>query len=185
MLAVIARSLSMGFAHGVATTLGIILGDFVYIFLVFYGVAALAAVLSDMMYWVSLFGGVYLIYLGLDLARQKVSVTQVDELGGVKEYAWSKNISTGLLITLSNPKAILFYAGFLPAFINIESASAWDLVAILLAALLSVGASMLAYAYLAARTGQKYMGSSLFGRIQLVAGLMLLGTGIYLIVRAS
>nr|SHN98554.1 Putative uncharacterized protein [Moritella viscosa]SHN99411.1 Putative uncharacterized protein [Moritella viscosa]SHO00459.1 Putative uncharacterized protein [Moritella viscosa] len=46
---------------------------------------------------------------------------------------------TGLLITLGNPKAILFYVGFFPTFVNIGDVSAYDTALIMLTATVAFG----------------------------------------------
>lgn len=181
MMAVIARSMSSGFFPGAVTTIGIVLGDFVFIFLVFFSINAMSKMLGELFQVVSYLGGAYLCYLGLSVLRSPFSQQTIAPLSEVSLW---RNFLAGLLITLSNPKAILFYAGFLPAFIDVAQANLGDLLLVLLAATLAVGSSMFAYAYVAAKAGTAFKGTLLEKRVSSFAGLLLLGTGIYLFTRA-
>ena len=56
-----------------------------------------------------------------------------------------------MLITLGDQKAILFYLGFFPAFIDLSSMTPADTLAIVIIAIIGVGGAKLVYAYLASR----------------------------------
>lgn len=57
----------------------------------------------------------------------------------------------GLSITLGDQKAILFYFGFFPAFLDLSALTVPDWVVIMAIAAIAVGSVKLAYAYLADR----------------------------------
>ena len=66
---------------------------------------------------------------------------------------------TGLLVTLGDQKAVVFYLGFLPAFIELGTLSHPDIGAVLASAVLAVGGVKLGYAYAApfrARAAYRY-----------------------------
>lgn len=60
----------------------------------------------------------------------------------------------GLALTLADAKALLFYLGFLPAFVDLAAWTARDLVVVALATLLAVGGVKSAYAVLATRAAR-------------------------------
>jgi threonine/homoserine/homoserine lactone efflux protein len=64
----------------------------------------------------------------------------------------------GLLITLGNPKAILFYIGFFPAFVNVGEVATTDVLLIMGAATLAFGSVNLGYCYLAVRAKNVFKG---------------------------
>lgn len=64
VFAVIARSITSGFIHGVITTVGIIAGDFIFILLAMLGVWTLAETMASVFFLLKYLGSAYLIYLG-------------------------------------------------------------------------------------------------------------------------
>ena len=56
---------------------------------------------------------------------------------------------TGLVITLGDQKATLFYLEFLPVFLDISKISYWDTIAVILVAAVAVGGVKLIYALMA------------------------------------
>lgn len=101
-----------GFRGGAAATLGIIVGDQVLMWLAVAGVAALLAANPTLFRGVQYLGAAYLAWIGLKLLFAKpggASPIRID----TGHYA-----RQSLLITLLNPKAIVFYMAFFPLFIN-------------------------------------------------------------------
>lgn len=52
VLAVAARSVSDGFAHGAATAMGVVVGDVLFILLALFGLALLAEAMGDLFFLV-------------------------------------------------------------------------------------------------------------------------------------
>ena len=102
-----------GFRAGAAATLGIIVGDQVLLWLAVAGVAALLAAHPVWFDAVRYAGAAYLAWIGLKLvfARDGESANPVRILP--HHYA-----RQAFLITLLNPKAIVFYMAFFPLFID-------------------------------------------------------------------
>ena len=101
-----------GFRAGAAATLGVIVGDQVLLWLAVAGVAALLAAHPDVFKAVQYGGAAYLGWIGLKLvfARDgQASPIQIQP----RHYA-----RQAFLITLLNPKAIIFYMAFFPLFID-------------------------------------------------------------------
>ncbi len=179
VFAVVARSVASGFMHGVITTVGVVAGDFIFILLAILGLWTLAD--TSAFFLVKYLGSGYLIYLGIATVRSQPRHQMIE---GVKELSWLSNFMCGLLITLSDPKAILFYAGFLPAYLDISSISFTDTVVILLSATVAVGGAKTAYAYLADKTRFLFRSDRVQTVINGLAGCALIGTGIFLAVKA-
>lgn len=101
-----------GIRAGMAATLGVIVGDQVLLWL---AVAGLSAVLINYpslyssLKWV---GAAYLMGLGYSLFNAKPGDAPVLEMKS-EHY-----IRQGLLITVLNPKAIVFYMAFFPLFVD-------------------------------------------------------------------
>lgn len=181
VFAVIARSITSGFIHGVITTVGIVTGDFIFILLAMLGLWTLAETMASVFFLLKYLGSAYLIYLGIITWRSQPKAYVVE---GIQDYSWISNFMGGLLITLSDPKAILFYAGFLPAYLDMSHLSVTAAGTILLSALLAVGSAKLLYAYLAARTRFLFSSTRLQKIINGLAAIAMVGTGIFLAVKA-
>ena len=111
-LALLTSSAKGGFRGGAAATLGIIVGDQVLLWLAVGGVAALLASHPAAFRLVQYGGAAYLVWIGLRLlwAREGAPLPIRIE---PRQYA-----RQAFLITLLNPKAIVFYMAFFPLFIN-------------------------------------------------------------------
>ena len=114
--------------HGLVTVIGILVGDLVFLMLAIYGLSAIAETMGDLFVVVKYLGGAYLIWFGLGLWRARSTTVEVEE---IQETSWVSNFLCGLTITLGDPKAILFYLSFLPAFLDVTRVSfffAWELL---------------------------------------------------------
>ncbi|WP_215777844.1 LysE family translocator [Paludibacterium sp. B53371] len=98
------------------TVAGVVVGDFVLILLAGLGFSAFLACWPNLLFSIKLLGGLYVLYLGGSLcwpARRANQPAQAPD-GGFRH---------GLLLTLVNPKPILFFAAFLPLFVAPQSPS--------------------------------------------------------------
>ncbi len=102
-----------GFRAGAAATAGVILGDQVLLWLAVAGVAALLAAHPAWFKAVQYLGAAYLGWIGLRLllASGEGSASPVR----IQPHHYLRQ---ALLITLLNPKAIVFYMAFFPLFID-------------------------------------------------------------------
>jgi len=181
VLAVSARSVALGFAHGVFTALGIVVGDIVYILLAIYGLAALADLLGGHFVFVKYLGGVYLIWLGIVLWRSKV---KTEAVGGGRESSMVASFMTGLLITLGDQKAVLFYLGLFPALLDLTAITLTDTGVIIGIAAVAVGGPKLVYAYMADKAALILGNPGAMRALNLAAGGVMIGVGVLFVVKA-
>jgi len=125
--AVIARALGSGFNHAFSMSMGMVLGDFVFLLMAIFGLSAIAHMMGDIFIIVKYIGGFYLIYLGIKIFHSKSSK---DSIKSSKSDSLTKDFMSGFLICISNPKVILFYLGFLPTFINLSTIKSGDIILI-------------------------------------------------------
>lgn len=147
VLATIARALNTGLNRALCLIAGIVLGDLVYLMLAIFGLSVVARALGDLFTMVRIGGGLYLVWLGIKIWKSKTTfsnsgITETNSLG-------SGDFFTGLLITLSNPKVILFYCGFLPAFMDLKILNAMDISMVACVVAFVVSSVLATYAYLA------------------------------------
>lgn len=101
-----------GFRAGAAATLGVIVGDQVLLWLAVAGVAALLAANPRLFQAVQYLGAAYLAWVGLKLIFAREGAASPIRIEP-RHYA-----RQAFLITLLNPKAIVFYMAFFPLFID-------------------------------------------------------------------
>jgi len=179
VLAVSTRSATSGFIHGVFTTIGIIVGDILFIILAIFGLAILAETMGDLFVLVKYLGGAYLIWLGIGLWRSK---SKVENIQGKTESSLLSSFLTGLFITLGDQKAILFYFGFFPAFLDLTKTTFIDTGIIITLAIVAIAGAKLSYAYLAIKA-RLLISSKAHQRINITAGSVLIAVGVFVVVK--
>jgi threonine/homoserine/homoserine lactone efflux protein len=115
-LAVFAKSMSQGFMPAFYLSLGMVLGDLVYLSAVLFSLELFAETITPLMDYVRILGGLYLVYLGYSVwnaHKLELSSTAAHKTN-IKEFF------TGFLISLTNPKVMIFYIAILPAFIDLS-----------------------------------------------------------------
>lgn len=178
VLAVTAKSAGSGFLHGLLTALGIVVGDMIFILIAIFGLVLLVQTLGSAFFWIQYACGAYLIWLGLRLWRSRWQQSQATRDSNSSLLG---SFLTGLLITLADQKAVLFYMGFFPAFFDLAKLTALDVLLLLLVTLFAVGGVKVGYAYAAARTSLS-LGSRMVLINKIAAALMVIA-GIVVIIR--
>ena len=181
VLAVTARAVAFGFTHGLFTALGIVVADILFILVAVYGLALIADMMGEQFRFIQFIGAGYLIWPGISLWRADAHSRRCET---VRQSSWSSSFLTGFLITLGDQKAIFFYLGFFPAFIDLSTMTPMDTLIIVLIAIVGVGGAKLVYAFLADRASVMFKDSrALRGMNALAAGIMI-AVGIALLLKA-
>ena len=161
-------------------TMGIVLGDYVFILLALFGLTALSEIMGTTFFIIKYLSAFYLIWLGIKLLKSKASSVEMQDS---VESSLSSNFIAGLLITLGNPKAILFYVGFFPAFINVSDVSNSDVLKIMAAATLAFGSVNLFYSYMAVKAKNLFKSPNASTVINKTAGTIMVSTGALIVVK--
>lgn len=111
-LALITSTSKGGIRGGLAATLGVILGDQVLMWMAVAGVAALLATYPQAFNAVQWLGAGYLAWLGGKMLLAKPGAAPILNIRP-RHY-----LRQALMITLLNPKAIVFYMAFFPLFVD-------------------------------------------------------------------
>ncbi len=179
---VLTRSATLGLANGIAVATGIVIGDLIFVLLALLGLSVVSKTLGDLFSGIKCLGGVYLIWMGITLlrSRDKTNVTaEQHELGSLLT-----SFLTGLILTLGDIKAIVFYISLFPAFIDTRSLSPSDTAIILLITIVSVGGIKIVYAIVARRLAVLTWSLACGKTMKRIAGGFMIGTGSCMIVRA-
>jgi threonine/homoserine/homoserine lactone efflux protein len=111
-LALITSTGKGGIRGGLAATIGVILGDQVLMWLALAGVAALLGAYPAAFHAVQWLGAAYLAWLGGKLLIAKPGAAPILV---IRPHHYLRQ---ALMITLLNPKAIVFYMAFFPLFVD-------------------------------------------------------------------
>lgn len=174
VLFIVATSLAGGRRAGLVAVAGTSSAMAVQLCVAAIGTAALASLLADAFVWVKWAGVAYLAYLGLthliDARRGPESALNTASVG--------RSFWRGFLVSLTNPKTILFFGAFLPQFVSGAYPPAPQL------ALLSVSFFMLAVALdsvyaLGASAVRRFVERPAYARGRnVVVGLIYLGASV-------
>jgi len=115
---VLSRGIADGRIGGMVSALGVTSGIFVHTLAASLGLAVLLQT-SVIAFWVlKLAGGVYLVYLGIQVIKNKNAFDLEISGNGIN---LKKCFVQGFLSNVLNPKVALFFVAFLPQFVNINS----------------------------------------------------------------
>ncbi len=183
VFATTARAMASGFRPALAVIWGIVLGDIIFLLFAAFGLSMVARVMGNLFFIVKICGGAYLVWLGIKIWFQKPEPAQNRHHSAISRSKWG-NFASGLIITLSNPKVILFYCGFLPTFLDLSALTAIDLsiVVIIITAVLS--GVLIAYAYLASRARKIFSREKSVKRLNRAAGSVMVAAGVAIAVRS-
>jgi len=181
VLIVTARSTTAGFRHGISTSIGVVAADFVFITFALLGLTALSSALGELFIVFKYIGAAYLIWLGLSLM---ISKSNRDSAKKIAEPKHGASFAAGFITTLSNPKAILFYLSFFPAFLDLASVTVFDAVLLYLITTVAIGGVMLGYAFLAHKAKSMYSDSNSSRVLKKGSGVLLIGSGLYVAARS-
>jgi threonine/homoserine/homoserine lactone efflux protein len=114
VLLTVAHSISFGWKRGIVTVAGATMGIAVQLTIAAIGLTSLLNAVSQAFEWLRWAGAIYLIYLGIKQWRSANDPLELETLSVAKKNLFFQ----GLVVTIFNPKSLLFIAAFLPQFIN-------------------------------------------------------------------
>jgi threonine/homoserine/homoserine lactone efflux protein len=116
---VIAHSIANGTRTGLTSVAGATLGNAVLAMGAVFGLTAVLAVMADLFDWLRWAGAAYLIYLGLRQWRDAIWAPMAVAAAGSAETPRGRSVFLqGLIVSVTNPKGLLFYGAFFPQFVD-------------------------------------------------------------------
>lgn len=128
-VALVARALSGGMRGAWPLAVGVALGDLLWPLCAILGLAWVLSVYGDLLTALRWIAAAVFVAMGLLLIR-KPAVTPGTDSRLTRPGIWA-GFSVGVAAVIGNPKAILFYMGFLPGFFDLSRVTVADIVAIL------------------------------------------------------
>lgn len=150
VMATVGRVIAHGDRGAVAFSLGLLLGDLLWLWTATLGLGAAASAIGPVLRWLELAGAAYL----LVMAWQLWTTVPVPPAPGAPAALDRRAALSGFLLQLGNPKAIAFYAALVPAIVPLEALTATHLVvlsAVVAVVLLAVNLTYVRCAALARR----------------------------------
>ena len=183
VFATTARAMASGFRPALAVIWGIVLGDIIFLLFAAFGLSVVAQVLGNLFFIVKIGGGAYLVWLGIKIWLQKPEPGQVRQQAAISRSKWG-NFASGLIITLSNPKVILFYCGFLPTFLDLSALTIVDLALVVVIITAVLSSVLITYAYLASRARKIFTRETAVKRLNRAAGGVMIAAGVAIAARS-
>lgn len=180
---VVVRSATLGVRHGVATALGIVVGDLLFVVLAIAGLVAAVEVMGGVFAVLRYVAAASLIWIGVGLIRHRDQPPKPrgnHETGGI----WA-SFAAGMILTLGDVKAVFFYAALFPVFVDVSALTAFDASLIAAITVVAVGGVKVAYA-VAARAVVSASKDLPFKRpVRVTTGALMIGAGGYLLAKGA
>lgn len=180
--ALVARALGSGFRETFFMGLGLIVGDMVYLTAVVLGMALIAQTFTTVFLFVKFAGVLYLGYIAWKLWT---SGLLPQDIKAQTSKSVSMSFLSGLLVTLGNPKTMLFYVALVPTLVDIAAIGPSEYGLLLIATFLVLLTVLLPYIMLAARARTLLKQPKALQALNRVAAGVLAGTAAYIATRAA
>lgn len=119
----IARAIAWGRFTAFLTVVGNAFGMLVLAQVIALGLGPILQTSELLLILVQLFGGIYLIYLGIDAVKTRKIISQnLAEVSEVKPKNFLV-IRQGFIVGISNPKALVFFSAIFPQFVDAQAGS--------------------------------------------------------------
>lgn len=176
VFATVTRAMTSGFRASLVVICGIVLGDVIYLLLATFGMSLVACTMKELFVIVKICGGAYLVWLGYKAWTLEPVVIQSGEKNDPLTKAGY--FTSGLVITLSNPKVIVFYCGFLPTFIDLGTVGNFDILIMVLIIASVLFCVLGLYAWLAGRTRKLFTSRKAIRSLNKTSGTVMAATGV-------
>src|SRR5690606_13017760 len=121
----------------------------------------------------------YLVWLGVKAWRSRPRLPDMDAPGAAKvAMPHGRSLLLGFVVTLGNPKAILFYGALLPTFVDVAALTLPDVAALSAVVTVVLFLVLGVYAWLAARAGRAVKSERALRWLNRATGGILVGAGI-------
>ena len=160
---------------------GAALADLILIGAVGCGLGALLQASEHLFSAIKWIGAAYLLYLAWKLWTAPASRVAVED-GDTKRHGWQAFLG-GLALTISNPKAILFFLALLPTVVDLASINAWSFLEISAAICVLMPIILGTYAFLAARARELFTSAKSVRRLNRSSGVAMAGVAVVIATR--
>lgn len=178
--AVIARGLAHGMKGTPAFISGFLAGDLVWFGIAATGLAALAKTAATLFVAIKWAGVAYLLWMAWKLWTAPAE--RVEVKGDDRQHGW-RAFMASFLLTLGNPKAILFFLALLPTVVDLATLNFLSIVEISVAMCVVQPAVLVVYALLAAKARQLFTTPGAVRKLNRSSGVAMAGAAVVVATR--
>jgi threonine/homoserine/homoserine lactone efflux protein len=177
VLFIVARSSAQGTRAGLVSVLGVHTASIVHVLAAVAGLSAVVVASSIAFTTIKIFGGFYLVYLGIKSIR---AAGRTSNAVGPIVKQQKRLFAEGFIVSLLNPKVALFFLAFLPQFVQRGHGAIWSQTLALGIVYIILGlCSDSMYALIGAHLGTRFSGRTARMRASRYAeGGILVGLGL-------
>jgi threonine/homoserine/homoserine lactone efflux protein len=179
--AIIARGLAHGTKGAPAFIGGFVVGDLAWFAIAATGLATLARTAATLFVAIKWAGVAYLLFLAYKLwtaPAKQVEVKSDDR----RQHGWNAFLAS-LMLTLANPKAILFFLALLPTVVDLASMNTVRFLEISAAIIVVQPMVLGTYAFLAARARDLFTTPKAVQRLNRTSGVAMAGAAVVVATR--
>jgi threonine/homoserine/homoserine lactone efflux protein len=180
MTAIVARALGSGFRPTFFMGLGLILGDLVYLTAVILGLALVAQNFAMPFLIIKYLGAAYLCTIAWKLWTTGLLA---QDIRAEKAPSIGLSFLSGLLVTLGNPKTMLFYVALAPTLLPLQEIGLSDYAMLVVITSVVLMAVLLPYILFASRARALLKQPSALQILNRSAASILAGTAVYIAAR--
>lgn len=178
---VIANGLRYGTRSALINILGAQVGLAIVIAIVGIGLTSLVATMGYWFDWVRLAGAAYLIWIGINLVLRPAAIATPDTPPAPPRGGF---FLQGMLVLLSNPKALLFFGAFIPQFVDLKANQLWQVAVLGFTFMVFASLTDAGYALLAGRA-RALLSERRTRLLSRVSGGFMIGGGLWLALSRS
>ena len=174
VLLVVAQGLTRGVPGAVAATGGVLTGNAVYFALSATSLGALIAASYEVFFLIKWLGAAYLVWIGIAAFRGTSATLSV---APARRARLPRVFANGLILQLSNPKALLFFIALLPQFVDPAQGLVRQILILGVTSVVLEFVVLLAYGTFASRLGALATHARFARLTDRIAGCFLIGAG--------
>jgi len=178
---VIANGLRYGTRAALINIVGAQVGLAIVIAVVGIGLTSLVATMGYWFDWVRLAGAAYLIWIGINLVLRPATLATPDTPPAPPRGGF---FLQGMLVLLSNPKALLFFGAFIPQFVDLKANQLWQVAVLGFTFMVFASLTDAGYALLAGRA-RALLSEKRTRLLSRVSGGFMIGGGLWLALSRS
>jgi threonine/homoserine/homoserine lactone efflux protein len=182
MTALVARALGSGFRETFFMGVGLALGDIVYLTGVILGLAFVAQTFATTFMVIKVLGALYLMYIAYKLWTAGLLPQDIQ---AKKSASMGMSFLSGLLVTLGNPKTMLFYVALVPTLIDVDVIGIKEYTVLVCASFTVLMAVVIPYILLASRARLLLKKPRALKSLNRIAAGIIGTTAAYIAVRAA
>jgi threonine/homoserine/homoserine lactone efflux protein len=181
-LEIIKRGLNSGFQQAFFTGAGAMSADATYLILIFFGLTAFLNI-PFMKIILGIAGSIVLMYLGIVSAKEFFRPSE--SAGDLPRRLFKNSFVTGYVLAITSPMTIVWWTGVFGALLASQTNTVTNLSAFFSCFSILLGCFLWVFCLaVTLHFGKKYINEKTTGFISLIAGIFLIGFGLYFMYQA-